>query len=182
MRKRSAVLISVSASLLAIITAAPALAAPSADTTVTFGVTAGTLDITAPAGPVALGSASPGGTMSGQLGAVSVSDTRGGDTSNWTASVFGTAFTVGALTLPVDVAAYWSGPATATTGGDTFTPGQLTAADAITLGGPGTPLIAFAHTGGTGGSTATWNPTLVISVPITAQTGTYTGTVTHQVA
>jgi len=45
-----------------------------------------------------------------------------------------------------------------------------------------TPVTAFTHTGGTDGNSATWNPGLVISVPATALTGAYTGTVTHSVA
>ncbi|WP_326824338.1 hypothetical protein [Streptosporangium sp. NBC_01756] len=183
MRKRSVAFISVGASLLALTVSAPALAAPSADTIVTFEVTEGSLDITAPAGPVDLGSASPGGTITSQLGTVSVSDTRGGATSPWVASVFATDFTVAALTVPFAAVEYWSGDLTASSGGGTFTAGQLTADDAVPLTGTTlTAVTAFTHSGGTGGSTASWNPTLIVSVPITAQVGTYTGTVTHQVA
>ncbi|MET8050098.1 MULTISPECIES: hypothetical protein [unclassified Streptosporangium] len=183
MRKRFAALTSAGAGALLFILAAPAVAAPSADTIVTFTVTAGSLDITAPAGPTNIGSAAPAGTVTGQIGPVSVSDTRGGATSLWTASVFATDFTVDDLTVPFAAVQYWSGPATATTGGGTFTPGQLTAGDAVTLTGTTeTAVTAFGHTGGTGGSTATWNPTLIVNVPITAELGAYSGTVTHQVA
>lgn len=183
MRKRFAALTSAGVGALMVILAAPAVAAPTADTIVTFTVIAGTLDIVAPAGPINLGSAPPGGTITGQIGPVSVSDTRGGATSVWTATVYATNFIDGALTIPFSAVSYWSGPATATSGGGTFIPGQLTAGNAVPLTGTAlTAIPAFAHTGGTGGSTATWNPTLIVNVPITAQTGTYTGTVTHQVA
>ncbi len=183
MRKRFAVLTSAGVGALMVILAAPAVAAPTADTIVTFSVEAGSLDIVAPAGPIDLGSAPPGGTLTGQIGPVSVSDTRGGADSVWTATVFATDFTDAALTIPFASVEYWSGPVTATTGGGTFVPGQPTAGDAAPLTGTTlTAIPAMAHTGGTGGSTATWNPTLIVNIPITAQIGDYTGTVTHQVA
>ena len=71
-------------------TAAPALAV----TPVSFEVTGGGLTISAPTGAnVDLGSrlaSNVAGTISGQLGAVTVSDLRGGPTT-WTASVISTA-------------------------------------------------------------------------------------------
>ncbi|GAA4190478.1 hypothetical protein GCM10022252_28850 [Streptosporangium oxazolinicum] len=183
MRKRFVVLTSAGVGALMFILAAPAVAAPTADTVVTFSVEAGSLDIVAPAGPIDLGSAPPGGTITGQIGPVSVSDTRGGADSVWTATVFATDFTDAELTIPFTSVEYWSGPATATSGGGVFIPGQPTADDAVPLTGTTqTAIPAMAHTGGTGGSTATWNPTLIVNVPITAQVGDYTGTVTHQVA
>ncbi|MFI9644053.1 hypothetical protein ACIG87_29055 [Micromonospora sp. NPDC051925] len=45
-----------------------------------------------------------------------------------------------------------------------------------------TPLTAFTHVGGTGNNTATWNPTLVVNVPLDSQAGISPGTVTHSVA
>ncbi|WP_030918814.1 hypothetical protein [Streptosporangium amethystogenes] len=183
MRKRFAALTSAGAGALLFILAAPAVAVPSADTIVTFSVTPGSLDITATAGPINIGSAAPAGSVTGQIGPVSVSDTRGGVTSAWTASVFATDFTVDDLTVPFAAVQYWSGPATATSGGGTFAPGQLTAGDAVALTGTkDTAVTAFSHAGGTGGSTATWNPSLIVNVPITAEVGAYSGTVTHQVA
>lgn len=178
-------LTSASAGALMLALAAPAMAAPEADTIVTFDVTAGSLDITAPAGPVDLGDGAPGSTITNQLGVVAVSDTRGGATSVWDATVYSTAFTNGALTIPVGAVSYWSGDSLpgSETGGGTFTPGQPTTDDQVPLTGTAiTAIPAFSHSGGTGGSTASWNPTLVVRVPITAQLGTYTGTVTHQVA
>ncbi|GAA0820117.1 hypothetical protein ACFQVD_00455 [Streptosporangium amethystogenes subsp. fukuiense] len=184
MGKRFAALTSAGAGALLFILAVPAVAENNANTIVTFTVSPGTLDITAPTGPINLGSAAPASSITGQIGPVSVSDTRGGASSVWTATVFATDFTVGSLTVPFAAVQYWSGPETATTGGGTFTPGQPTAGDAVALTGTaGTAVTAFSHTGGTGGSTATWNPTLIVNVPITAEVGTdYSGTVTHQVA
>ncbi|WP_410822338.1 hypothetical protein [Micromonospora sp. 050-3] len=164
--------------------AAPAAAAPTDTTTVTFEVLVGTLDIDAPA-TADLGSGAPGGTITGQLGPVTVTDSRGAADASWVASVTATNFQTGGGTPAETVLAteidYWSGPATATTGTGTFTPGQATAAAAAPLNNV-TPLTAFTHTGGTGGNTATWNPTLIVNVPLDSIAGIYTGTVTHSVA
>jgi hypothetical protein len=143
---------------------------------------AGALSITVPA-TASLGSIAPGGTLSGALGAVTVSDGRGLPTASWTATVSTTTFTTGgattAETIAKSVVSYWSGPATSTAGAGTFTPGQLTAANAQALS---VTRTAFTLSGGTGNTSATWNPTLVIHVPAQAVGGTYTGTVTHSVA
>jgi hypothetical protein len=164
--------------------AAPAVAAPTDTTDTTFEVLAGTLDIDAPAA-ADLGDGAPGGTITGQLGTVTVTDSRGAADASWEASVTATVFQTGggtpAETVTPEEISYWSGPATATTGNGTFTPGQLTAGDAEPLSSV-TPLVAFTHTGGTGGNTASWNPTLVVNVPLDSIAGVYTGTVTHSVA
>lgn len=164
--------------------AAPAAAAPTDDTTATFEVLAGTLDIVAPA-TADLGDGAPGGTITGQLGTVTVTDSRGAADASWEATVTATVFQTGGGTPPETVLPseidYWSGPETATTGDGTFTEGQATAGDAAPLDSA-TPLTAFTHTGGTGGNTAAWNPTLVVNVPLDSIAGVYTGTVTHSVA
>jgi hypothetical protein len=143
---------------------------------------AGALSITVPA-TVSLGSAAPGGALSRALGPVTVSDQRGLVNASWTVSVSTTTFTTGggtaAETISKSVVSYWSGPATSTAGAGTFTPGQLTAANAQALSAT---RAAFTLTAGTGNTSATWNPTLVIQVPAQAVGGTYTGTVTHSVA
>jgi hypothetical protein len=164
--------------------AAPAVAAPTDTTTQTFELLAGTLDVEAPA-TADTGSGSPGGSVSGQLGSTTVTDGRASADASWTSTVASANFQTGAglpsetiLATEVD---YWSGPAIATTGDGTFTPGQVNAAAAEALDNVD-PLIAFTHTGGTGNNTASWNPTVVINVPLNGQAGVYTGTVTHSVA
>ncbi|MDG9673375.1 hypothetical protein [Micromonospora sp. DH14] len=161
----------------------PAMAAPSDTTDVTF-LLEGSLDITAP--PTAdLGSGVPGGTISAQLGEVAVNDSRGAADASWTASVVSTDFTTGAAAADQTVLAsqvdYWSGPTVGTpTGNGTFSPQQTTSAAAAPLDNT-TLLDAYIHTGGSGGNTASWNPTLVVNVPLANLAGTYTGTVTHSV-
>ncbi|MDI2031103.1 hypothetical protein QFW96_20900 [Saccharopolyspora sp. TS4A08] len=139
------------------------------------------LTITAPT-TANLGSAGIGDTVTGQLGTVTASDTTGVPTLTWTATVTSTNFVTGAgtspQTIPTTAVRYWSGPATSTSGIGTFTPGQPTQANAVTLNSPRT---AFSRIG-TGYSTASWNPTIQITIPSTAAAGTYSGTITHSLA
>jgi hypothetical protein len=83
------------------------------------------------------------------------------------------------LPIPLTNISYWSGPATATTGTGTFTPGQLTAGSAVTLTGPQT---VFSATTASGVNSASWNPALSVLVPAGAVAGTYTATITHSVS
>ena len=160
----------------------PAPAAMAADTTTTFGITAGGLAVAVPAA-ANLGSAGPGASVTSQLGAVTVTDDRAALNATWTATVSATSFTTGGATATETIAnsalSYWSGPATATTGTGTATPGQPTAASAVVLS---TGQTAFSWVAGSGNNTAAWNPTLIVAVPATAVAGTYSGTVTHSVA
>lgn len=111
--------------------AAPAAAAPTDTTTTTFEVLVGTLDIDAPAA-ADLGDGAPGGTITGQLGTVTVTDSRGATNASWVASVTATVFQTGGASPPETVLPeeinYWSGPSTASTGDGTLTPGQAAAA------------------------------------------------------
>jgi hypothetical protein len=152
--------------------AAPALAV----TPAYFDVTGGALTISAPSGSnVELGSqlaSNSASVLSGHLGVVTVSDTRGGATT-WTASVISSAFTPAA------------GPAV---------PGASITYDAgtITTLGPIVPVGGvFSNLTGvvpvvtgtsTGPSSANWNPLISIAIPANLQPGHYTATITHSVA
>lgn len=164
-------------------TAGPARASTTGDTAPTFAVTGGALVIAVPPSTVNLGSASSGAQITGQLGAVQVTEARALLTAAWTSSVTSTGFSGGDGTGPETIAhfnvPYWSEPTTTTTGFGTFTPGQANSAFAVALG---TSRTAFTLTAGVGGNSASWNPSLGISVPAAAVVGTYTGTVTHAVA
>ncbi|MET8529086.1 hypothetical protein [Micromonospora sp. NPDC005172] len=162
--------------------AGPAVADTTGDTIVTLTVdAAGGLSITVPA-TANIGHGVEGSTVTGQLGPVTVLDQRGSLTPNWTATVVSTDFTTGGgtsgETIPNINVLYWSGPATATAGSGTFTPGQPTAAQAVIIN---VPRTAMSHTGGTGNNFATWNPTLSVNIPVGTVQGVYTGTVTHSV-
>nr|WP_062341011.1 hypothetical protein [Herbidospora sakaeratensis] len=141
------------------------------------------LAITAPASR-ALGSTTIGGQLSAQLGAVTVTDDRNllvqvsytatVSTTNFTTTVGGNTSTISKPNI-----SYWSGPATSTSGVGVFTPGQLTAANAVALTGTHT---AFAVTLAVGNTSLAWNPTVIVRVPSSAVAGTYSGTITHSVA
>jgi hypothetical protein len=162
--------------------APPASAAPADDPDPTFGIATVGVDITVPA-TVDLGGGAPGTVVTAAIGPITVDDTRAALDATWTATVTSTVFQTGGGTPPETVLAgeidYWSGPATATTGIGVFSPGQLTAGTRQALSTSRTP---FTLTLGVGNNSATWNPTLVVNVPLDSQVGTYTGTITHSVA
>ncbi|MBB4915197.1 hypothetical protein [Streptosporangium saharense] len=172
--RRSLLAVAASAALVAAL-APPAVAV---DTITTFTLAGGALSITAPAN-ANLGSAGTGAAnVSGQLGSVTVTDARGALVAAWTASVISTSFTTGgggaAETIAASDVSYAPGLATSTTGLGVFTPG---------LGGTlGVSRTAYSLAAGTGNNSATWNPTITVSLPAAAVAGTYTGTITHSVA
>ena len=161
-----------------------ASAATTGTTTTTFTLTGGAISITVPTASVNLGSVSvAAGTLSGQLGTVTVHDGRGLLNGSWTSTVSSSHFTTGGQTAAETIngtsVSYWSGAATATSGVGTLVGSQLTSLAAVVINAAQT-----AFTGGSliGNNTASWNPTLIITIPAAAVVGTYTGTVTHTVA
>ncbi|GAA2069810.1 hypothetical protein GCM10009780_00280 [Actinomadura alba] len=104
-----------------------------------------------------------------------VTDARGGTpTSDWISRVSSTAFTSGPDSIPASNATYTPGPGTLVLGNGTLTPGAS--------GSLAAQRIAMSYTGGTGSSQATWDPTVAVSIPLAADLGTYTGTLTHSVS
>ena len=174
----------VSATLMLLALPGVAGAATTGTTTTTFTLNGGGISITAPGTTVNLGSVSvAASTVTGQLGSVTVNDGRGLLSGGWTSSVSASKFTTGAGTAAETIAAtnvsYWSGASTATSGTGTLLGSQLTSGAAV--------VVSAAQTVFTGGSlvgnnSASWNPTLIVTIPATAVVGTYTGTVTHTVA
>lgn len=155
-----------------------------AGTSVSFTLTAaGGLTISVPTSANLGTVPTASGTLSAKLGAVTVTDDRGLLNGNWTASVVSTDFTTGAGSAQEKIAAanvyYWSGAATATSGTGVFTPGQLLAANKVSLS---VSRTAFSATSTAGNNSVTWDPTVEVSIPATAVVGAYTGTVTHSVA
>ena len=140
------------------------------------------LTITAPAtanlGSVPTGTAS----RSAQLGSVTAT-ASGVIGVSLTVTVTCTNFTTGAAganeTIGNSSVAYWSGPATASIGLGSNTPGQVDAAHAQDLSVPRTAFQAAAVSFSV---SVTWHPTIVINIPPAAVAGTYTATVTHSVA
>ena len=169
----------VAVSLLAL---APGAGAATAGTDATFTIEAGGLAITVPTSPVALntGTISTGASSaSGQLGPVTVTDTRGVMGATWTATWSSTTFLTGTGSVNEAVAFdhifYASGAATATSGTGTFAPLTSTPMSAAPAG----RTVSWAA--GMGNNSATWNPTLSFSLLSTQVAGTYAGTITHSV-
>ena len=147
------------------------------DTVTTVTVVGGVLSISAPPAAGNLGTLSNtvgGGSVTGSLGPVQVNDARSAAAgSGWVASVISTAFTplVGPA-IPASAVGYTAGAITKV-GTATYTandPGDLTAVSA-----------AVTATGITGDNSATWNPTVKVTVPGGTASGVYSATITHSV-
>lgn len=153
-------------------------------TTTLPGGGSGGLSISVP-GTAVLSSSTPinASSFSASLGPVTVSDARTGVVTGWTATVSSSDFTTGAgsasETIPNASIAYWSGPATSTTGAATFLPGEATSAAAQSLSSART---AFSAVTASSGTSATWNPTIVVTIPAGVVVGQYQGTITHSAA
>jgi len=155
--------------------ALPASAATSGTTDTTFTLTAGTIDITVAANAALTNGASGATSVSGKLGDVTVADNRGG-TANWTVSAASTAFTstTGSTTSSSTAVSYNSGAITST--------GTVTAASSGTVAVSAIAAPVATGTLVSGNNTATWNPTLTVTLPASSLAGTYAGTVTTSVA
>jgi hypothetical protein len=160
------------------------------DTALTFEVTATDgLNVTVPNGPLALGTAASGATITNTFtGAggsnVSVADQRSVANPTWTVTVTSTNFTTGggspAETITNANIGYRSGNEISPVNGP-FTPGQPIP--------PGTyeamtgTVTAFSRaTAGGGNNSVSWDPGIQVTVPATAVAGTYTGSVTHSIS
>jgi hypothetical protein len=131
-----------------------------------------TLTISVPAradlGTVLAGTTS----ISGNLGDVTV--TASG-TGSWTASVLATDFSNGVSTIPA-ANIFYSTPVATTTGNVVLgTPESAALSSSVSQ----TVQSAVAVTGDT---TATWDPTLMVTLPLSLTKGTYTAIITHSVA
>lgn len=152
--------------------------ASAAETSATVTVTGGALSITVPASAGNLGTRAntvSGGTISGQLGEVQVSDARAAAAgSGWVATVISTAFTPpSGATIGAANVGYTAGPITKI-GTATFT-----ANDPTNLTGV---VAAVTATGITGDNSATWNPMINVFVAGGMAAGVYSGTITQSVS
>jgi hypothetical protein len=159
--------------------ALPATAAGSGTTSATVTVAGGALAITVP-GVANLGTrvnTVGGGTISGQLGQVQVSDARSAAAgSGWVASVISSAFTP--LAGPAIAASAVSYDADAT-----LPIAKVGTATYICINQPDlTGVVAAVNaTGITGDNSATWDPTIKVDIPGGMAAGVYSATITHSV-
>jgi len=146
-----------------------ALPATADDTPTTFTITGGDLTLTVGASATLTDEASgvDANTITGTLGAVTVTDARGG-TAGWVTSAASSTFTGVGLSVSDDVV-YTNGTVTET--------GTNTVAAASGLSITSDQPVATA-TAVSGNNTASWNPTLDVSMPAGALAGDYAGTVT----
>ena len=141
------------------------------------------LSISAPSGPVGLGSGAPGTTFDAPLGDVTVTAAAG--VSSWTATVtLASSFRVTqgdqSWVLPDDRVSYRSGAGSLTNivGLNLCSTGLLDAPATLVQ-----TRTAYSCQGLTGllSTSVRWNPTLTIKTQPTDPAGTYTGTITHSV-
>ena len=162
----------------ALITTVATAPAHAGDTTTTFTLAGGSLAISQPA-DADLGEGNTGDTLlTGDLGSVTVNDTRGALVADWTATASTSPFTTGAATTAETVAkanvAYTPGVPTASSGVAVFTPVPV-------LSMTGTSTV-YTATVAVGNNSVTWNPTIAITLPGAAVAGVYSGTITHSVS
>ena len=155
-------------------TTLPASADP---TSATVTITGGVLAISVPTSAGSLGTRAntvSQGVISGPLGQVQVSDARSAAAgSGWVASAISTAFTPpSGPALAASLVSYTAG-SIVKVGTATYT-----ANDPSSLTGVAAVVTA---TGITGDNSATWNPTINVSVPGGMAAGVYSATITHSV-
>lgn len=155
--------------------AAPASADTIGTTTATVTVSGGVLAITVPATAGSLGSAANsvgGSVISGSLGQVQVTDARSAAAgSGWVVSVISTAFTPAAGPTIAASAVGYSAGTIVKTGTATYVannPGDLTGVTA-----------AVTASGITGDNSATWSPTISVTIAGGTIATTYSATITH---
>ena len=156
----------------------PAVADQSAASTASVTLVAGGLSITAPADAGNLGTKSNqvgAVTISGKLGEVTVTDLRDAPQgSGWTATAISTAFTPAAgPAIGAGFVGYTVGEVTKT-GTATYTPNNPAALSGVS------PVVTA--TAITGDNSATWNPTINVTVAAGMAAGVYPGTITHSVS
>ena len=129
--------------------------------------------MTAPTTTQDIGNALPGGTISGTVGLVTVTDDTA-STADWTATALATDWTNGTTPIPATDVSYATGTPAVVSG--TVTPTGST----ITLSNTAQDVVTT--TGVSGDNSVTWTPTLSLTVPPSATGGLYTATLTQDVS
>lgn len=141
------------------------------DTVTTFELAGGPIALST-AGNAALAAGKTGDlSVTGSLGNTTVTDPRGVELG-WVVTTSSTSFVNGATTITADDVAYAAGTVTETGTVDVVS----TDLEDMTV------ATAVATATASGNNTATWNPTLTVTLPPSALAGTYTGTITTSVA
>lgn len=163
--------LAIAGSVLTLVPVGSAMATPG-DTLTTFTVEGGSLVLTAAAvadlDVVATGETS----VTGTLGEVIVTDSRGG-TDGWTVTAGSTAFSNTTVGGPTSIGVSYNAGTVVETGdvSTTVSPGDVR-----------TPITVVTADNVTGNNTATFDPSLTVSLPTNALAGEFEGTVTTSVA
>ncbi len=158
---------------------------PAEATSVTFTLTGGSLSVAQPSSAAALtGGALAGLTgtaLTGSLGSTTVTDSRGG-TTGWTSTIAQTtALTNGITTIPVGNTKAWVTGAIVPTGVAVVTSGTyISQATGLTLSGSAQSLVTA--TAVVGNNSATFSPSIAVTIPADATAGDYTGVITQTVS
>jgi hypothetical protein len=160
------------------------LSAPADAQSVTFTLGGGSLSITEPGtASLTAGALSglTGSAFTGSLGSTTVTDQRGGVTG-WTSTIAQTtAFTNGGTTIPVGNTKVWVTGAIVPTGVAVVTPGTyVSQATGLALSGSSQSFVTA--TAVVGNNSATFNPSLAVTVPSDATAGAYSGVITQTVS
>ena len=149
-----------------------ASAAPG-DTTTTFSINGGALSVTVQADATLTNAGTGAASVTGNLGAVGVTDNRGG-TANWNVISTSTVFTNAAGGATSNGVTYNAGTVAET--------GDMTIADGSNVPLNGSAAEVAGPTAVAGNNTASWNPTLTVSLPSNALAGAYSGTVNTSIS
>jgi len=158
---------------------------PAEATSVTFTLSGGSLSVAQPSSTSTLtGGALAGlaGTaLTGTLGSTTVTDARGGITG-WTSTIAQTTtFTNGTTTIPVGNTKAWVASPIVPTGVAVVTSGTyLTQLTGLTLSGSAQSLVTA--TAVVGNNSATFDPSIAVTIPSDATAGTYTGVLAQTVS
>jgi hypothetical protein len=164
-----------------------ALSAPPAEAqTVTFTLTGSSLAISEPSSTAALTSGAlsglTGSAVTGALGSTVVTDQRGG-VAGWSSKIAGDAngFSNGTTTIPASSAVAWVPVGSLTSSGvAVVTAGtHVTQATGLALTTSAQNLVTA--TAVVGNNSATFTPSLAVSIPSNATAGDYSGVVTQTV-
>jgi hypothetical protein len=160
-----------------LVSVVPPASADSGSTSATITVQGGALAISVPTDAGNLGTRAnsvAGGVISGPLGQVQVNDARSAAAgSGWVATVIATAFTPPAgPAIAASAVGYTDGPITKV-GTATYTANNPVALTGV--------VPALTASGITGDNSATWTPTINVTVPGGMAAGIYSATITHSV-
>jgi hypothetical protein len=158
---------------------------PAEATSVTFSLSGGSLSVAQPSSTADLvgGSLSGlvGSSLTGSLGSTTVTDQRGG-VAGWTSTIAQTtAFTNGQTTIPVGNTKAWVASAIVPSGVAVVTSGTyLTQVTGLALTASAQSFVTA--TAVVGNNSATFNPSIAVTIPNDATAGAYTGVITQTVS